>query len=95
MHYKNLIAREPRTYHTTATTFDLMNAAGYVGGEKYDLTSPVILHKDNIPTNFNSSNLEWVEAIDPGYLEYQKRFEEWQRQRNIELNSGKPLPPGW
>lgn len=150
LHYKNLIAREQRTYHTTATTFDLfngltitsdgkvynngvkipisdcigdadtdllrcippyvsnpnkmsghlfmddlMNAAGYVGGEKYDFTNPVILHKDNDPMNFCSDNLEWVEAADPGYLEYQKRFEEWQHQRNIELNPGITLHPGW
>ena len=150
LHYKNLIAREPRTYHTTATTFDLingltitsdgevynngvkmpisdcigdadtgllrcippyvsnpnkmsghlfmddlMNAAGYVAGEKYDFTNPVILHKDYAPTNFNSSNLEWVEAIDPRYIEYQKKVEEWKHQRNVELNPGKPLPPGW
>ena len=149
LYYKNLIAREPRTYHTTAATFDLINGlnitsggevynngikipisdcigdadtdlmrcidpyvsnpegrgklwmddlmaiAGYVGGEKYDFTNPVILHKDNDPMNFCSDNLEWVEAADPEYLEYQKRFEEWLHQRNIELNPGKPLPPGW
>lgn len=74
---------------------DLMAIAGYVAGEKYDFTNPVILHKDNNPMNFNSCNLEWVEAIDPGYLEYQKRFGEWKHQRNVELNPGKPLPPGW
>ena len=55
---------------------DLMNAAGYVGGEKYDLANPVILHKDYNPTNFDSSNLEWVDAIDPRYIEYQKKVEE-------------------
>ena len=149
LYYKNLIAREPRTYHTTAATFDLINglnitsggevynngvkipisdcigdadtdlvrcilprvsnpkgredllvddlmsAAGYVAGEKYSLKSPVILHKDNDPTNFHKDNLEWVEATDPRYIEYQEKVKEWKHQRNIELNPGKQLHPGW
>lgn len=74
---------------------DLMDAAGYVNGEKFSLKSPVILHKDYNPTNFDSSNLEWVESTDTRYIEYQKMVEEWKHQRNIELNPGKPLPPGW
>ena len=149
LYYKNLIAREPRTYHTTAATFDLINgltitsggevynngvkipisdcigdadtdlvrcilprvsnpkgrgsllvddlmdAAGYVAGEKYSLKSPVILHNDNNPTNFNRDNLKWVESTDTRYIEYQKKVEEWEHQRNIELNPGKQLHPGW
>ena len=149
LYYKNLIAREPRTYHTTAATFDLINglnitsggevynngvkipisdcigdadtdlvrcilprvsnpkgrgdllvddlmsAAGYVAGEKYSLKSPVILHKDNDPTNFHKDNLEWVEATDPRYIEYQEKVKEWEHQRNIELNPGKQLHLGW
>ena len=70
---------------------DLMAAAGYVNGEKFSLKSPVILHKDYNPMNFSSDNLEWVKAADPRYIEYQERFEEWQHQRNIELNQGRPL----
>ena len=50
---------------------DLMDIAGYVEGEKYILGNPRVLHKDYNPTNFDSSNLEWVEAIDPRYIEYQ------------------------
>lgn len=65
---------------------DLMDTAGYVDGEKYDFTNPVILHKDNDPMNFCSDNLEWVEAADPRYIEYQEKFEEWKHQRNLELN---------
>ena len=74
---------------------DLMAAAGYVNGEKFSLKSPVILHKDNNPTNFNSDNLEWVESTDPRYIEYQKKVKEWKHQRNVELNPGRPLHPGW
>lgn len=149
LHYKNLIAREPQTFHTTAPTFelrngltitkegkvfyrrkeeyisdcigdadtdslrcvapyisnpegrgklwmdDLMAESGYVNGEKYGLSSPVILHKDYNPTNFDSSNLEYVEATDPRYIEYKKKKDEWTHQRNIELNPGKRLPPDW
>ena len=65
---------------------DLMAAAGYVNGEKFSLKSPVILHKDNNPTNFNSDNLKWVESTDPRYIEYQKKVKEWKHQRNLELN---------
>ena len=69
--------------------------AGYVAGEKYSLKSPVILHKDNNPTNFHKDNLEWVEATDTRYIEYQEKVKEWRHQRTVELNPGKPLPPGW
>ena len=74
---------------------DLMAAAGYVNGEKFSLKSPVILHKDNNPANFNSDNLKWVESTVPRYIEYQKKVKEWKHQRNIELNPGRPLHPGW
>lgn len=149
LYYKNLIAREPRTYHTTAATFDLINGlritsggevynngvkmpisdsigdadtdlmrcidpyvsnpegrgklwmddlmaiTGYVSGERYILGNPRVLHKDYDPMNFDSNNLEWVEAIDPRYIEYQKKVDEWKHQRNIELNPGRRLHPGW
>jgi hypothetical protein len=74
---------------------DLMAAAGYGNGEKFSLKSPVILHKDNNPTNFNSDNLKWVEANDTRYIEYQKKVKEWKHQRNVELNPGRALHPGW
>ena len=74
---------------------DLMAIAGYVSGERYSLGNPRVLHKDYNPTNFDSSNLEWVESTDARYIEYQKKVEEWKHQRNIELNPGRPLHPGW
>lgn len=74
---------------------DLMAATGYVNGEKFSLKSPVILHNDNNPTNFNSDNLKWVESTDPRYIEYQKKVKEWKHQRNVELNPGQQLHPGW
>ena len=149
LYYKNLIAREPQSFHTTAPTFehisgltitkegkvfyngeevricdcvgdadtdsmvcvepyvsnpkgrghlnidDLMADAGYIFGNEYALEDPVILHKDYNPTNFDSNNLEWVESTDTRYIEYQKKVEEWKHQRNIELNPGRPLHPGW
>ena len=149
LYYKNLVAREPQSFHTTAPTFelrngltitkegkvfyggqeefisdcvgdadtellccvapyisnpegrgklwmdDLMAESGYVSGERYSLGNPRVLHKDYNPTNFDSSNLEWVESTDTRYIEYQKKVEEWKHQRNIELNPGRPLHPGW
>ena len=74
---------------------DLMTIAGYVCGEKYALENPVILHKDNNPMNFSSDNLEYVEDTDTRYIEYKKKKDEWTHQRNIDLNPGKQLPPGW
>ena len=74
---------------------DLMAIAGYVSGERYSLGNPRVLHKDYNPTNFDSSNLEWVESTDARYIEYQKKVEEWKHQRNIELNPGRPLHPVW
>lgn len=150
LYYKNLITREPQTFHMTAPTFkllngltvtedgrifngkeekqisdcigdqdtgliscilphvsdpntrqgrlfmdDLMAAAGYVAGEKYDHRSPAILHRDYNPSNFHKDNLEWVEAADPRYIDYQEKVKEWKHQRNVELNLGKRLPPDW
>ena len=74
---------------------DLMAEAGYVAGEKYDFSNPVILHNDNDPMNFHSDNLEYVEDTDTRYIEYKKKKYEWKHQRNIELNPGQQLPPGW
>ena len=72
-----------------------MAITGYVSGERYILGNPRVLHKDYDPMNFDSNNLEWVEAIDPRYIEYQKKVDEWKHQRNIELNPGRRLHPGW
>ena len=74
---------------------DLMAESGYVSGERYSLGNPRVLHKDYNPTNFDCSNLEWVESTDTRYMEYQKKVEEWKHQRNIELNPGRTLHPGW
>ena len=74
---------------------DLMADAGYIFGNEYALEDPVILHKDYNPTNFDNSNLEWVEITDPRYIEYKNKKLEWKHQRNIELNHGRTLHPGW
>lgn len=86
---------DPNKSNGSLLVDDLMAAAGYVAGEKYDLKFPVILHKDNNPTNFHKENLEWVEAADPRYIEYQEKVKEWKHRRNVELNPGKRLPPDW
>jgi len=70
---------------------DLMKDAGFIGGDDSLLSDPVILHKDNDRMNFASDNLEWVEATDPRYAEYQKKRKEEMHARNVEMNPGKPL----
>jgi len=70
---------------------DLMKDAGFIGGDDSLLSDPVILHKDNDRMNFASDNLEWVEATDPRYAEYQKRKKKEMHARNVEMNPGKPL----
>lgn len=74
---------------------DLMDAAGYVHGDKRVLKYPVILHRDNNPNNCKSDNLEWVERNDPRYQKYEDARRKHRHQRNLELNPGKPLPPGF
>ena len=49
---------------------DLMKEAGYVQGDDANLTSPVILHKDNDYMNCDSDNLEWVESTDKRYCDF-------------------------
>ena len=86
---------DPNTRQGRLFMDDLMAAAGYVVGEKYDLKFPAILHRDYNPSTFHKDNLEWVEAADPRYIEFQEKVKEWKHQRNVELNPGKRLPPGW
>lgn len=49
---------------------NLMSQANFIKGDRNSLQSPVILHKDNDPMNFDSDNLEWVEQSDPRYVTY-------------------------
>lgn len=74
---------------------DLMAEAGYIDGDKYSLKHPVILHRDYNPTNHDSSNLKWVESIDPRYKDYMDKVKEYRHQRNVELNPGQRLPKGY
>ena len=70
---------------------DLMKEAGFIQGDDSVLDDPVILHKDNNRLNFASDNLEWVEATDPRYAEYQKKRKEEMHARNVEMNPGRKL----
>lgn len=74
---------------------ELMTLAGYVVGDDADLSNPVVLHRDGNCLNCASDNLEFVEAMDPRYLDYLKKREETKNKRNQETNPGKKLPSGW
>ena len=64
----------------------LMDAAGYVNGDKYQYPNPRILHKDNDWLNFDSSNLEWVDVSDKRFMDYMKKQTEdmnkWNKANN-------------
>lgn len=67
---KNRWGREERQ---RATLDELMAAAGYVAGERYQFQNPVILHIDKNWLNVNTSNLEWCDASDQRYVDYRKK----------------------
>lgn len=69
---------------------DLMASAGYVADEKYQFSSPVILHLDGNWLNFDSSNLEWCDASDQRYIDYIKKRTEDMKAWNIANNKDFP-----
>lgn len=89
------VSRPDSIYPERVNIDDLMRAAGYVQGDNRHLSRPVILHKDNDPGNFHKDNLVWSEADDAAYVNYRSAIERERHRRNLELNPGKSLPPGW
>lgn len=73
----------------------IMAVAGFINGDDAVLQSPVVLHRDNDWKNFNSNNLEWVESSDVLYRQFQDVALQEKKKRNVQLNPGKRLPPGW
>lgn len=72
---------------------ELMDAAGYINGDKKALKKPCVLHRDNDPDNCKSENLEWVEDSDPRFQEYLRAQKVHRHNRNVELNPRKSLHP--
>lgn len=72
-----------------------MKWAGYIQGDDADLQEPVILHRDLDWKNFASDNLEWTEATDQRYLDYQAKKKADMKLRSQEINKGKPMPDYW
>lgn len=75
----------------------IMQNAGFVkqdpNGEVEDGLG--IIHINNDPTDFNSSNLLAVPLSDQRYIDYQKVIADYKHKCNVELNPGKQLPEGW
>jgi len=85
-----------RTIHNDRVYIDyIMRDAGFVQGDDAGLVAPVILHKDNSWENFTSDNLEWTEATDQRYLDYQDQKKKDKRKRSEELNQGRYMPDDW
>lgn len=74
---------------------ELMDLAGYVQGDDAGLKTPVVLHKDLDWKNLNSDNLEWVEADDQRYIDYQAKILEARKAISEEVNKGKKVPENW
>lgn len=74
---------------------DVMRLAGFVQGDDADLLKPVILHRDLDWKNFASDNLEWTEATDQRYLDYQAKKKADMKLRSQEINQGNPIPDYW
>lgn len=85
----------PKNSRQRISVDELMDAAGYIHGDKKAFKMPSVLHRDYDPNNCKSDNLEWVELTDPRYQEYEKARKEHRHKRNVELNPNKPLHPGW
>lgn len=74
---------------------NIMGWAGYVQSDSAGLQVPVVLHIDEAPMNFASSNLEWTEKTDERYRTYLSALEKWRREKLAEYNPGKQLPAEW
>lgn len=81
-------------YRASIFIDDLMKKAGYVQGDDANLTSPVILHKDNNYMNCDSDNLEWVEEADQRYQDFLKQKKIDFHNKVVKNNPGKYIPQG-
>lgn len=83
-------------YSRTMNLNLIMQNAGFVKldpiGENNGLG---IIHINNDPTDFKSTNLLSVPLSDQRYIDYQKVIVDYKHKRNVELNPGKELPSGW
>lgn len=92
-----LVMRVKGSLYSRAMNLNLiMQNAGFVKldpiGEEEGLG---IIHINNDPTDFNSTNLLAVTLSDQRYIDYQKVIADYKHKRNVELNPGKQLPEGW
>lgn len=80
---------EDMLYPEPIDTYEYLNVAGFIEGNKDDFKDPVVLHKDLDRENFNSSNLEWVSTEDQRYQKFQKKNRDYVIAKNKELNTGR------
>lgn len=71
----------------------IMNAVGFVQGDKSSIQNPVIMHRDGDYRNFSSDNLEWIESSDQRYQDYAKKKYDDMVAYYEELNKGITHPP--
>lgn len=74
----------------------IMQNAGYVMLDPIgEIEGRGIIHINNDPTDFNSTNLLAVPLSDQRYIDYQKVIADYKHKKNTELNPGIKLPKGW
>lgn len=89
------VPKKNSIHHEHIWIDEIMRRAGFIQGDDAGLLNPAILHRDNDWKNFASDNLEWTEATDQRYLDYQAKKQADMKLRSQEINKGKPIPDYW
>lgn len=66
-----------------------------IQGSKENFNNPVVLHLDYNYLNFKPENLEWCDASDQRYINFQKNLDRMRVNKDMETNGIKRLPPNW
>lgn len=73
---------------------EIFEDSGFIQGDRSRLQNPVVLHKNNDYMDFNSDNLEWVEATDPRYVEFKRVSHEMKMKKDHDSNY-RVSPASW
>lgn len=65
---------------------DILDDFGFIKGDKKQFSNPAVLHIDNDFLNFHTDNLEWCDATDPRYIDYDEKRSIKSMELEIEAN---------